>query len=204
MQFPRFASVERTNVVRYDYSPGVALPLLPPALESDTGSNAALSPEVAAKNEGIRTAARDLEYEVIESVGSTAMLRRYEDIDLHIGYECHAHIAFLRRRQPSVLIHEDARGVGYTYSLGGSGFDGFVRDPSRRGLPPSKRITSGYATSPEEIEIAPPREDLAEVVKRFIIEELESDFRRVRSIGEVIDETYEKSMLPYLRSVDII
>ena len=98
------------------------------AAESDTGSSAALSPEVSGKNDGIHMAAGDLEYEVIESAGSTEMLRRYEAIDLHIGYECHAHIAFLRRRQPSVLVHEDARGVGYSYSLGGGGFDGFLRD----------------------------------------------------------------------------
>ena len=54
----------------------------------------------------------------------------------------------------------------------------------------------GYATTLEEIEIAPPRENLAEELKRYVIEELESGFRRVRAIADVIDETYEKRNAP--------
>lgn len=36
----------------------------------------------------------------------------YGDCDLHVGYRVHAHLDFLSRRLPSILINEDGRGVG--------------------------------------------------------------------------------------------
>ncbi len=43
----------------------------------------------------------------------------YKDCDLHIGYRVHAHLYFLSKRLPSILISEDGRGVGMseTFSL---------------------------------------------------------------------------------------
>jgi polysaccharide pyruvyl transferase WcaK-like protein len=42
----------------------------------------------------------------------------YDDCDLHVGYRVHAHLYFLSKRLPSVLINEDGRGLGMTESLG--------------------------------------------------------------------------------------
>lgn len=41
----------------------------------------------------------------------------YSDCDFHIGYRVHAHLYFLSKRLPSILINEDGRGVGMTESL---------------------------------------------------------------------------------------
>ena len=41
----------------------------------------------------------------------------YEDFDLHVGYRVHAHLHFLSRRSPSVLLCEDGRGVGMVGGL---------------------------------------------------------------------------------------
>jgi len=46
------------------------------------------------------------------------MQRVYEDFDLHIGYRVHAHLYFLSRRIPSILLSEDVRGSGQAKSLG--------------------------------------------------------------------------------------
>lgn len=42
----------------------------------------------------------------------------YLDYDLHVGYRVHAHLDFLSRRFPSLLISEDGRGEGQNLSLG--------------------------------------------------------------------------------------
>lgn len=42
----------------------------------------------------------------------------YSEADLHIGYRVHAHIFCLSRRTASILINEDARGVGQSQAMG--------------------------------------------------------------------------------------
>lgn len=41
----------------------------------------------------------------------------YKDCDLHIGYRVHAHLYFLSKRIPSMLINEDGRGLGMVQSM---------------------------------------------------------------------------------------
>ena len=43
----------------------------------------------------------------------------YKDFDYHLGYRVHAHLYFLSKRLPSLLINEDGRGVGMVSSLNG-------------------------------------------------------------------------------------
>lgn len=45
------------------------------------------------------------------------MERLYTAADLHIGYRVHAHLLCLSRRRASILINEDARGVGQARAL---------------------------------------------------------------------------------------
>ena len=42
----------------------------------------------------------------------------YQTFDFHVGYRVHAHLYFLSKRLPSILINEDGRGVGMVSSLG--------------------------------------------------------------------------------------
>lgn len=41
----------------------------------------------------------------------------YDDCDLHIGYRVHAHLYFLSKRLPSILINEDGRGKGMVETM---------------------------------------------------------------------------------------
>ncbi|MBL3699705.1 polysaccharide pyruvyl transferase family protein [Leucobacter luti] len=64
-------------------------------------------------------AAKRLGYEVRDVAYSLDNIGFYEETDLHIGYRVHAHLDFVSRRRPSLLISEDGRGYGQTVSLHG-------------------------------------------------------------------------------------
>lgn len=50
----------------------------------------------------------------------------YDQADLHVGFRMHSHIYCMSRRIPSVLISEDARGIGLNTSVGLSDIRDFV------------------------------------------------------------------------------
>ena len=41
----------------------------------------------------------------------------YDDCEFHIGYRVHAHLYFLSKRLPSLLINEDGRGQGMVETM---------------------------------------------------------------------------------------
>lgn len=49
--------------------------------------------------------------------GDLDKIKYYDDCDFHIGYRVHAHLYFLSKRIPSVLINEDGRGRGQVLSM---------------------------------------------------------------------------------------
>ncbi|MFP4383954.1 MAG: polysaccharide pyruvyl transferase family protein [Spirochaetia bacterium] len=163
-------------------------------------NSAAMSPEVAKKNEKIRTAAGNLGFSVVEAAGDVRNLDFYEECDLHVGYECHAHLFFFSRRIPSILIAEDARGVGFNYTLGYGGFSGFIR--SQTGPKKTvKKHTSGYCTSLSELCEAPPKLNMAGEIQNFLAEEAESGFMRFLGLGRYIDTVYQECMAPFIREL---
>ncbi len=164
-------------------------------------NDASMREDVAEKNGYVRSRARELGFEVLELAGNVAKLDFYRQCDLHVGYECHAHIGFLRQRRPSVLIAEDARGVGFNYTLGARGFDGFVRRGREPATPPKEGGTSGYCVTAEEFAAAPTRPDLAAEVRQYLKEECATGFRRHLGVVELIDETYNEVMAPFLRGL---
>ncbi|WP_053384188.1 polysaccharide pyruvyl transferase family protein [Leucobacter celer] len=64
-------------------------------------------------------AARALGFEVRDVAYDLEKIGFYRDVDLHVGYRVHAHLDFVSRRTPSVLISEDGRGFGQTATLHG-------------------------------------------------------------------------------------
>ena len=162
--------------------------------------SAAMTPAVARKNRRIRELADELGFRVCEMAGDLSALDLYDTCDLHVGYECHAHVSCISRRIPSVLIAEDARGVGFNYTLGVGGFNGFVRTPGSTGVV-RKEITSGYCTSLEEFAMAPARGDVHEEVHQFLLEELSSGFRRYVGLASYLDRLYQEVMGPFIRSL---
>ena len=165
-----------------------------------TENSAAMLPAVARKSQRIRQCAANLGFTVWELAGNAAGMSAYDTCDLHVGYECHAHLYFLSKRIPSLLIAEDARGHGFNYTLGTGGVSGFKR-ATNRSPATRKKITSGYCTTTEELAIAPPRTDAHLDVRAFLLEELESGFRRYTGIASQLDELYERVMAPFIRSL---
>ena len=64
-------------------------------------------------------AAKKLGFEVRDTAYDLGKIGFYEDTDLHVGYRVHAHLDFVSRRVPSLLISEDGRGFGQTVTLHG-------------------------------------------------------------------------------------
>lgn len=163
-------------------------------------NSAAMSPEVTEKNRRIRGWAEEHGFEVRHAAGELSNLDYYRECDLHVGYECHAHARFLSQRRPSVLIAEDARGVGFGYTLDVGTFHGFQR-AAWPGDSVRKSHTSGYCTSLEEFSVAPARLDVQEQVGDFLDDELDSGFRRYAGLGPYLDELYHDVMAPFIRGL---
>jgi hypothetical protein len=167
---------------------------------ANSENSAALSPEVTAKNRRIRNRAKELGFQVLQMGGKLEMLSEYDTCDLHVGYECHAHLYFFSHRIPSVLIAEDARGVGFNDTLGVGGFSGFVRAQTAASGG-RKKHTSGYCTTLSELALAPPRIDLHLAIRDFLDEELSTGFRRYLGLPAYLDETYNQVMRPFIRAL---
>jgi Polysaccharide pyruvyl transferase len=161
----------------------------------------AMSQEVTDKNIAVAKFARKLGFKPEYLFGEVEKLQFYHSCDLHVGYECHAHLYFLRQRLPSIMIIEDARGKGFSYSLGSAIFNGFKRCPGSAGKNITKKITSGYCTSLKEYSIAPVNPELIDQLKQYLEEELENKFRRISTIASVIDDTYFSAMQPFLEDL---
>ncbi|MDD4024875.1 MAG: polysaccharide pyruvyl transferase family protein [Kiritimatiellae bacterium] len=164
-------------------------------------NDASMRQDVAEKNAFLRRRAHELGFEIVELAGKVEKLDMYRMCDLHVGYECHAHVGFLRQRRPSVLIAEDARGVGFNYTFGVGGFNGFSRRQQIALAPPSEGGTSGYCVTEKEFGVAGFNDGLMPGLRRFLEEECASRFRRYLGVAPFIDETYEKSMKPFLRNL---
>jgi len=66
----------------------------------------------------VAAAATSLGCSIVDLHGEASNLNFYDGIDLHVGYRLHGHIAFLRRRKPSLLLMEDVRSFGFSKNPG--------------------------------------------------------------------------------------
>jgi hypothetical protein len=163
-------------------------------------NSAAMTPEVAQKNHEIRRWAGEHGFTVLEMAGDIEKLNFYEECDLHVGYECHAHLFFFSRRIPSVLIAEDARGIGFNHTLGYGGFTGFLRVQEAPEVL-RKTHTSGYCTSIEELILAPPRNDIDREIRSFLTQEKETNFARYIGLDSFLDTIYQERMQPFIQAL---
>lgn len=67
---------------------------------------------------GMALNAKMLGYKVVDVAYGVDQIDFYKACDLHVGYRVHAHLDFLSRRKPTVLINEDGRGQGMAKTLG--------------------------------------------------------------------------------------
>lgn len=164
-------------------------------------NDASMDETVARKNANLRRFAQSQGFEVREVAGDVKNIGFYQHCDLHVGYECHAHLAFLRWRRPSVLIAEDARGVGFNYTLDVGGFDGFCRTQREAKGSVQAGGTSGYCVDERTYAKAPYDLTLPHRIRQFLREENTSGFRRYAGVARFIDETYETVMQPFLQGI---
>jgi hypothetical protein len=99
-----------------------------------------LSDEERQNNLAIAQAAEAMGYEVVDVSGSANADEEYGKCDLHVGFRLHAHLCTLSKRVPSVLLHEDGRGIGASQTLSVRGFDAFHRTAAGSMRVPSKRV----------------------------------------------------------------
>lgn len=69
-------------------------------------------------NRAVCDALDGLSVEYYDINGSTVGFELYDNAKLHVGYRVHSHIYCLNRGIPSILLEEEARGVGVNEALG--------------------------------------------------------------------------------------
>lgn len=159
--------------------------------------------------------ARRLGWDVLYASHETEHLEAYRDSDLHVGYRLHGHLAHLRWRRPSIILSEDARGMGLTETLGAGGvrafeprelpFDSLVRPAARRGIERFAREMRAKFSCPTVFTLyhmlaATPNAGAVDEAMEYLEYEMANDWPSMDSIRDTIDSTYENGWEPYLRS----
>lgn len=163
----------------------------------------------------LRAEAEDRGFEIVLASHDTDNIEFYDDCDLHVGYRLHGHLSFLRRRLPSVLIAEDGRGIGFNETLGIAGFaatnrrlnhryaslvENFGETMTGRGL---REISTNWLNkaNPYKSLIAPVDMTVPDRICDFLRREIADDFNSYEVVPDLIDETYESAMKPFLQSL---
>jgi hypothetical protein len=147
---------------------------------ADAENNRALAAEVDA-----------LGFDVVDVSGDASKIRFYDECTLHVGYRVHAHLYFLSRRKPSLLVEEDGRGAGASRALGVRGVAAFRRERAGRQLLGRLRDRlagrDGPAPSPYRVDAGAPA-----ALGRLLREDLDSGFARLARIGATIDRHFDR------------
>lgn len=146
-------------------------------------------PEERENNRRIADAASAMGFDVRDVSGDLSKVDFYDTCDFHVGYRVHAHIQFLSQRLPSLLLHEDGRGIGASETLELRGITAFERPIEAQvagGVPgggpaPWKRLRTGlvkrYRASNE----------VAEQVRGLLELDVATGFARYAGVGARID-----------------
>jgi polysaccharide pyruvyl transferase WcaK-like protein len=140
--------------------------------------------------------AKEKKFEIKDVSSDISKISFYKDCDLHVGYRCHGHIAFLRNRIPSILINEDGRGVGFSYTFGIGGFNGFLRKKKN-----IFKLLGKFSRHKFVSKQVIPDLNLDKKISNFIDKEQKICFSEYQKVSEIIDETYENVMKPFIRSL---
>lgn len=152
--------------------------------------------------------AKDYGFNSVYASHDVANIEFYKDCDLHIGYRLHAHLAFLRKRVPSILMCEDGRGLGAIASLGIGGVRAWQRASATGTVANYRRLAGNLVSkalaSPRmavwcrtvDCEAAP-----LDVLNALLTESLDKKFVNLAPACEKIDRTYEVAMRPFLESI---
>jgi polysaccharide pyruvyl transferase WcaK-like protein len=163
------------------------------------GVDSFTSPEEADTNHRLHVLAQELGFEVHDVAYDLDRIAFYADCDLHVGYRVHAHLDFLSRRRPSVLLAEDSRGRGACEALGLRAFPAWERQPFAEYL----NHIPGRVGHALRRRYGPLRADahLADQVLAYLRQEVESGFRRFVGIPTLLDRAYEEAMRPFVARI---
>jgi Polysaccharide pyruvyl transferase len=139
-------------------------------------------------NDLIERAVRALNYEVVDISGSGDGISLYGECDLHVGFRVHAHLSTLARRRPSLLLHEDGRGVAASMTLNVRGFDAFVRNFWSPTVGASRRLRKLVDQRLLGITADPA---LARRVEEYLDQLVLTRFAAYAGAGRVIDAHFE-------------
>jgi polysaccharide pyruvyl transferase WcaK-like protein len=148
--------------------------------------------------EEIRTTAKSRGFKIVNAANDLSAIDFYSDADLHVGYRVHGHVAFLRKRRPSLLLSEDGRGIGFSESLGHKKLPAFSRHITGSAVSNST-VQKFLRRTIEQRRLA--SSTLVEETRHYIQEERDNDFRRLQHISDVIDETYS-NMRAVINSIE--
>jgi hypothetical protein len=148
-------------------------------------------PRADAENNRVLAAEADaLGFTVADVSGATSKIGFYDECTLHVGYRVHAHLYFLSKRKPSLLLEEDGRGAGASQALGLRGVPAYRREAPGRRL--WRRLRDGLAAQAAS-DAGPYRVDAGapDSLGRQLREDLDTAFARFKQIGATIDRHLE-------------
>ncbi len=131
------------------------------------------------KPKEIAAFAVELGFSELHLYGDVNNLTVYDNIDLHIGYRLHGHIAFLRRRKPTILMIEDARSYGFSHTQGTD-------------------VGCIEALSLDTLEADPKAPSRA---MEFLREQIRGNFSEYQRTFTFIDKTYNNFIDPYITNI---
>lgn len=147
-----------------------------------------MSEEERLNNLAIAKSAEALGFEVVDVSGNAAADEEYGKCDLHVGFRLHAHLCSLSKRVPSVLLHEDGRGIGASSTLNVRGFDAFRRTLVGK-LPLRNARVTGLLE--RRLRGLQPAEQCAREVADYLSHLSETGFAAYAGVGQVIDAHFE-------------
>ncbi|WP_010200251.1 polysaccharide pyruvyl transferase family protein [Bacillus sp. m3-13] len=160
--------------------------------EFTSESDAKNTRKLAAVAEGMGANVVDVSYDATK-------LNFYDDCDLHIGYRVHAHIYFLSKRLPSILLHEDGRGNGVSEALRSPGINAYRASNIYSGLfggfRESRRLLSIYKKLAFRI-----NSDITQDLEQLITRIETSNYDCFKEVSEYIDSNY-KVMEKYIKDI---
>jgi hypothetical protein len=130
-------------------------------------------------------------HNVIHAAGDISVFDRYQEFDLHIGHRLHGHIGFLRKRIPSVLLIEDARGRGFSYSIPVGCFSARTSALGNHLFTQLSKVSAHQQLRVDD--------KVVERVLGFVGQELESGFARYVGVAQYLDSMLEEVFLPELK-----
>jgi hypothetical protein len=150
--------------------------------------------EHTSKNDAMNTRriasiAKNLEMEIADLSFSYENYKKYDNIDFHIGFRLHAHLYFMSKRNPSLLIHEDGRGKSMSETLGIHGIDAFKTYPFNKQLNIANKIL-GKLSSPLIFK-HDVRKDVPNIVEHMLLSHIETGFSGYAGVSNTIDSYFE-------------